>query len=666
MQKEEMEFDLTLNDKQFRQALDSIANASEKMNDLLGGLGDTLDSIHGALGKTAQSFDTVKSSQGDAMKSIIEFQTSINALQPMVATAIGGMGKKISKELTDIFGDDFFKGIALPIAGAVLAMGALSAPVIALAVNQDDLTISIENLDAASAGLGGKFVEVAQYAADFYSGIDSSKGILDGFNVSISEAASQQRELALDVRSTQTEIADSIHALAETEGGYTEEQVANIEGLFSTLHEKADAELQSQTALQDIVKQRAEDSIALGTLNEEQAQKLIKSAADTKEAVQKTAEDQYNNELALLYEKYSAMGNLDDENYEKERKEALKVYNTAIEEAQKKENDTLGIITQGYADQSDAYQEFKENYTTFTQEMDAADQEHSDRLAETMESQHDILNQGFRNQYSITSEIGGSIRTATAENTQAQADAMNKLSGSMDEETGKQLGFMLTMLGNTQMKGKDIDDETSKFIDSLIDTFEKLPDDTKDAMKNVMQPMLNTMQEKEPSLFEKATGIATGILTRLKKAFNIQSPSKEVKKIFLNVMKGAEQGLEEEKPDLLDQAANIADSVLDKLDMEQKKIPALKLTAELDEAHLHEQAKDAVAALVAKMAAAVWLQSGSLFARIGAAANYQAGGQPAGVTNNVGGDTYILNQPVATPGELFRAAKIRRKEAAYE
>lgn len=69
--------------------------------------------------------------------------------------------------------------------------------------------------------------------------------------------------------------------------------------------------------------------------------------------------------------------------------------------------------------------------------------------------------------------------------------------------------------------------------------------------------------------------------------------------------------------------------------MEQKKIPALKLTAELDEAHLHEQAKDAVAALVAKMAAAVWLQSGSLFAHIGAAANYQAGGQPAGVTNNI-------------------------------
>ena len=76
--------------------------------------------------------------------------------------------------------------------------------------------------------------------------------------------------------------------------------------------------------------------------------------------------------------------------------------------------------------------------------------------------------------------------------------------------------------------------------------------------------------------------------------------------------------------------------------------------------------QNVVAALVAKMTAAVSLETSAFSARIGAAANYQAGGQLAGVTNNVGGDTYILNQPVATPGELFRAARIRRKEAAYE
>ena len=56
-------------------------------------------------------------------------------------------------------------------------------------------------------------------------------------------------------------------------------------------------------------------------------------------------------------------------------------------------------------------------------------------------------------------------------------------------------------------------------------------------MKNAMEPMLTEMKNKEPSLFSKASSIAQGILTRLKKAFDIHSPSKKTKAIFKNVMK---------------------------------------------------------------------------------------------------------------------------------
>lgn len=673
-----IELALDLDNEQAAKAIEEISGALENIQDVLEETKNMIGQVEDALSRLAGGFQSASKAQADTAKSFITFQTSINVLQTLVAGFTGLLFKN-SKSIKDFFGNAlleigvFAEKIAVPLnlsigglAGLVGGAVAVTGAAIGLAVYNDDLRKSMENLEAVTEVLGEKFVNVAQYAVDFYDGISGAKSILDGFNTSISESAGKQSELAKEVSNTQTEIADSIHALAETEGEYNQKQVANIDSMFEKLHEKSDAELASHTALQDIVKQRAEDSIALGTLTEEQAQRLIQSAKETKEAVLNTAEEQYNNELALLYERFAKTNELDSEEYEKSRIKALERYNAAIEDAQKREGDTLSVIQEGYFGQSEALKAFQGEYVTYTQEIDAADQEHSARIKENMDAQSEILNQGFQNQYSITSEIGGGIRTATAENTQARADALHKLSGSMDEETQEQLGSWMAMLGDTELKTGKINGETDAFVNGMIDLFEKMPQETKDAMKNVMQPMLNTMQEKEPSLFEKATGIATGILTRLKKAFNIQSPSKEVKKIFLNVMKGAEQGLEEEKPDLLDQAANIADSVLDKLDMEQKKIPALKLTAELDEAHLHEQAKDAVAALVAKMAAAVWLQSGSLFAHIGAAANYQAGGQPAGVTNNVGGDTYILNQPVATPGELFRAAKIRRKEAAYE
>ena len=60
-----------------------------------------------------------------------------------------------------------------------------------------------------------------------------------------------------------------------------------------------------------------------------------------------------------------------------------------------------------------------------------------------------------------------------------------------------------------------------------------------------MKPMVEEMQKKEPTLFEKASGIATGILSRLNKAFDINSPSRETRKIFQSVGEGGVLGLED-------------------------------------------------------------------------------------------------------------------------
>ena len=126
------------------------------------------------------------------------------------------------------------------------------------------------------------------------------------------------------------------------------------------------------------------------------------------------------------------------------------------------------------------------------------------------------------------------------------------------------------------------------------------------------------------------------------------SPSKVTRELGHDYTEGYMLGIE----DQADEAVRAAEALA------KKTVDAMQGEIASDQ--------NVVAALVAKMTAAVSLETSAFSARIGAAANYQAGGQLAGVTNNVGGDTYILNQPVATPGELFRAARIRRKEAAYE
>ena len=84
-------------------------------------------------------------------------------------------------------------------------------------------------------------------------------------------------------------------------------------------------------------------------------------------------------------------------------------------------------------------------------------------------------------------------------------------------------------------------------------------------MEDAREPVLTEMENKEPSLFAQASNIANGILNRLKKAFDIHSPSKETRDIFKNVMKGAELGLEDETKTLYGKVDSISNGLLNKL-----------------------------------------------------------------------------------------------------
>lgn len=68
-------------------------------------------------------------------------------------------------------------------------------------------------------------------------------------------------------------------------------------------------------------------------------------------------------------------------------------------------------------------------------------------------------------------------------------------------------------------------------------------------------------------MFAKATGIANGILSKLRKAFDIHSPSKKTRKIFNFAMEGAEIGLKEKEQSLYKQIGNMSANVLEKIKM---------------------------------------------------------------------------------------------------
>lgn len=120
------------------------------------------------------------------------------------------------------------------------------------------------------------------------------------------------------------------------------------------------------------------------------------------------------------------------------------------------------------------------------------------------------------------------------------------------------------MIAEAERQAMEAETGYTKVADKVSSSWEDLPQESRDTFENVMKPMIEEMEKKEPSLFSKAEGIAGGILGRLKKSFDINSPSKKVKAIFHSVMEGAEIGLDDKTPALLDQTETLATNVVRK------------------------------------------------------------------------------------------------------
>ena len=71
------------------------------------------------------------------------------------------------------------------------------------------------------------------------------------------------------------------------------------------------------------------------------------------------------------------------------------------------------------------------------------------------------------------------------------------------------------------------------------------------------------MSSSSPNSLKKKKIVSN--LSRLKKSFDIHSPSRETRKIFENVMKGAEIGLDDEKNKLYAQVNEIANKMKTRL-----------------------------------------------------------------------------------------------------
>lgn len=473
--------------------------------------------------------------------------------------------------------------------------------------------------------LNESFEKVSQGFTRFSDGMSNAKSHLSDFNSTLFASSEEQQALTDNMKSVQDGITLICKTASAERRDYTQEEIQQLEQYFEKLRELNEQQLAIEQSIMDAVVVQAErQAKALDTsakAYEQAAYDWIATAQEQAEKQISIIEEQCNQEIALLQQKHTQNGILNEE-----------AFNADIEAAEQRKEARISAVQSEvaslYEQYSAGYGELtglNEWYTTVTAGQNASleseNQRHADRLAEIENTK-----------YTDAREKAGAIEGENNRHNSTMTSIWNDLTKNMSDEQLEQLAVWLGFVSQTELYGGQLDEKTKSTVEGLIASFDKLPQESRDTMKDALSPMLDEMNKKEPVLFAKATSIANGILGNLRKAFDIHSPSRKVRTIFKQVMEGAEKGLDDDTPKLLGQATSISNEFLDRL-------------RSIDATALMDKARAAVYANQTAVAGAA------------ARSNYMIN---TGITQSTssGGDRQTVinfNQPVESPDATARA-----------
>lgn len=395
------------------------------------------------------------------------------------------------------------------------------------------ITVAVGTIVAQSkiseAQVKETFENMGQSANDFYTGIQNATGYLDSFNETMFTTTEEQQELETQMDEIQAGITQICKTASDERRDYTQEEITQLDEYFEKLRELKNREIEIQNQIQGAITQQAVTNAETfqGSLEEYkvQAEEWISTAQQQADKTIQLIEQSAIEETALLNQKYGEQANMQNEAYATEYNNIIAQRDLKIQEA----NAEVAEITKAYAN---GYWQRSEDNQKFLQLLNEAQ-----RLeAESGQNHSWVMNEVYEEMYK-----------------------------NMSDWEAEQLGVWLAQVANAELYGAELDEETKKTVDTILDTYDRMPEKTREAMKNAMSPMLEEMENSEPTLFAKASGIANGVLSRLKSSFDIHSPSRETRKIFENVMKGAEIGLDDEERNLYSKVNEIANKMKIKL-----------------------------------------------------------------------------------------------------
>ena len=488
--------------------------------------------IVAAAGPLLKILGSVTSTIGSVVKGFGTFTTAVGVLKTGVESS--------NKAANALAGG--IKALASPVGLATTAIAGLATIIATVLISQIQKTKEEWNktMETIFSGIG-----------QWDKAVQDAKGSLEGFNSTLFATSEEQTKLSNNMQTIQDKITQICRNATAQRRGLTDKEIKKLKEYFKELELLAQKELEIQQSIGAAVEQQAQLAAQSfeGTAEEYRllGAKWIATAEEQKDQIIKTAEEQCTTQIALLNQMYGDKATLDNEEYAKEYNRIQEQKDKVIKAEQDRVGRIYDTYSKGYETRITESNTFAEKYKKYLKDVENAEQDYNNANKFLFEANLNELG-----------KYGSTVKKSWDETV-----------GAMTQAEKDQMSNWIEMLANTELYGGEITDEDKEIVDTIIKTYDKLPEESKKSMNDAMQGMLKGIKDREPSLFEKANSLANGIISRLNKAFEIKSPSRVMRRMFNYVVEGAELGMKDEEQNLFREADKIAQTTIDAFETPQ-------------------------------------------------------------------------------------------------
>lgn len=394
---------------------------------------------------------------------------------------------------------------ANPIGVAIGLVAALAAGIGLLCVALSNGTEDTDLLAEANERMAESIGHIADGIEQWNEKVDNAKSSMEGFNDSILMSQEEQQNLTDEMDAVQTEISEIAHLASEERRELTDSEIQRLDELFQKMRDMSQQELDFYKARQDVVLDQAKALSEASNLTaeeyEDMSARIIKAASEETEAVKEKAYEQYSNQVALNKSLLGQKEEYTEEWLEQANAAALADYQIAVDNAEQKYADILGIEQEGYFNLSQELQD----YLTGLSEMRTAQLEEEDRYQKALEEYR-------HGQYKNTDESLDALSAVEQEHKENLARIQDEYLANFNEDTLEQAGGWLQRIIDTKAAGEDLTEEQEELARNLILALDSLPDDMNEKGKEALDALGIGLDDQGNVIFTKGERLGEIVL----------------------------------------------------------------------------------------------------------------------------------------------------------